>query len=351
MSSSSFIAVLIFDFIFVILAIGILIGKYCYLYTKSCNGSYAANADENDGIKCCCCVCSKECQGCLDWCGKLGNNCPNRLGETCVSTFTDRHKGCWKITAYIFYDVVSIIMGFCYLLGDNFPEDYCRSMCDQSMFDTKTCNFKQSSCNPVTCKRTDACDVSACRIVSLAFLGISTVLNLSLLYLENTSFYIKDFPIIGKHHMKWNATTNLLTLIVFFDQTLSGFYESAFKFTRDEQLLCSAGTHVAGSLIHATSIAVWTFFLVVHYFRYHPEDGKQKIVFITTLVLLFVSFVLYIFVDVPWPWECIEVIKEQQLGGLIARLVFLVVSLILILIIAVICCFVWYEYARFFHIL
>jgi hypothetical protein len=151
--------------------------------------------------------------------------------------------------------------------------------------------------------------------------------------------------------MKWNATTNLLTLIVFFDQTLSGFYESAFKFTRDEQLLCSAGTHVAGSLIHATGIAVWTFFLVVHYFRYHPEDGKQKIVFITTLVLLFVSFVLYIFVDVPWPWECIEVIKEQQLGGLIARLVFLVVSLILILIIAVICCFVWYEYARFFHIL
>jgi hypothetical protein len=144
--------------------------------------------------------------------------------------------------------------------------------------------------------------------------------------------------------MKWNATTNLLTLIVFFDQTLSGFYESAFKFTRDEQLLCSAGTHVAGSLIHATGIAVWTFFLVVHYFRYHSED-QYKGLFITTLGLMWGFFVVYILADVPWPWECFDAMKNMKKGGLISRFVLLILSSILIIIIITICCFVWCWYS------
>ena len=159
---------------------------------------------------------------------------------------------------------------------------------------------------------------------------MSTLLNLSLIYLSSASDYTKDLPIINKDHKRWTKTLNLLTLLISFDQIISGLHSSIFKLTRDESQLCTSDAHISGSIIYVASVGIWTFLLFDHAFQYFPKEKcRSKCGFITTLGLMWLYFSIYIFADAPWPWDCFD--KSWKKEGLQLRIALLVLSLILIL--------------------
>ena len=220
------------------------------------------------------------------------------------STSGSKPKGFTKED--IIYDFFAAVMGLLFLTGDNLTDNICSDL------------------------KTPAVD---CRKASVSFIGVSTGINLVLLYFEHASESNqgwKGLPMIGKDHKRWAKTLNLLTLTLIFDQTITGLHESVFKLTRNETLLCPTGTHVSGALVYCCIAFIWLLLLVSHGRQFFPKGLKSRCLFCLTLLCMWLYFAMYIFADTPWPWECFAVDKGVMRGGLMARLVLLCIALLFI---------------------
>ena len=222
----------------------------------------------------------------------------------CKSKSGSKPKGFTKED--IIYDFFSAVMGLLFLTGDNLTDDICADF------------------------GTLAID---CRTASVAFTGVSTIINLILLYFEHASESNqgwKGLPTIGKDHKRWARTFSVLTLAVIFDQTITGLHESVFKLTRNETLLCSTGTHVSGSVVYGLAALIWLLLLVSHGHQFFPKKLKSRCLFSLMLICMWLYFAIYIFADTPWPWGCFAIDETMNQGGLIARLVLIFIALFFI---------------------
>ena len=71
---------------------------------------------------------------------------------------------------------------------------------------------------------------------------------------------LKGLPKVGSDHGWLTKAFSLLSLLLLFDQSLSGLHESIFERTGNGTL-CSDDTHISGGFIYSISVAVWVFFL------------------------------------------------------------------------------------------
>ena len=233
----------------------------------------------------------------------------------CPSTKEKCHK-CIRLITYVAYDVISIIMGVLFLIGDNLTDDICVFYhCGNFHVNSTTCKLLKNQTNPVEGMDLTYNDCTnnystTCRRASVACLGISIILNLFLLYLNFKSIYDKSLPSIGKDHKRWMATFNLLTLVIIFDQTITGLYQSVFKFTKNESNMCSdlQSVHLSAGFTFGTSVVVWILILMFHCYTHWPGQGDCKSVsgFIAAVFFLLLFYIPFIFADTPWPWECFD---------------------------------------------
>ena len=248
------------------------------------------------------------------------------------------------------YDFLSLFMGVFYLIGDNLSDDVCRQWysCTQFSITSTTCRIKDNrECNPTTCRKSTeyGCKAEGCRSAAIALLGLSTVINLFLIFLENVSFSKRALPAIGIAHNSWMSTFNLLTYAILFDQTLSGLHGSLFSLTSERQVKCDNSVHGAGGSIHGIAVVIWFAMFGCLCYKDFPEKpyarGKQKdccteyccggIMYVLFHFLVWAFFFFYINADTPWPWDCYEGEDSRRLT-LIIRLSFFAVSLLLIII-------------------
>ena len=223
----------------------------------------------------------------------------------CRSTSGSKPKGFTKQD--VIYDFFAAVMGLLFVTGDNLTDDICSDF------------------------GTSAVD---CRTASVAFTGVSTIMNLILLYFEHASESNqgwKGLPTIGKDHKRWARTFSILTLAVIFDQTITGLHESVFKLTRNGTLLCPTGTHVSGSVVMVLAAFIWFLLLVSHGRQFFPKGLKSRCLFCLMLICMWLYFTMYIFADTPWPWQCFVVDETMMQGGLIARFVLLCIVLFFII--------------------
>jgi hypothetical protein len=199
----------------------------------------------------------------------------------------------------------------------------------------------ERTCDLETCTKLPidpTCDLTTCRAIAIAFLGISTLLNLALIYLESKSLSIKNFPALSdvNHSIWWVSTFNLLSLVVLFDQSITGLHNSIFKLTVNETRLCPLGTHISGGLILFASIVIWLIMSCMQCVEYYPKKEDQRTgdqpTFIFTVTLIFFFYVIYIFTDTPWPWSCFDGDPIMKKTGIIVQLSFLCLLLVMILI-------------------
>ena len=68
-------------------------------------------------------------------------------------------KNCYQLTSHLCYDILSVFMGFCYLLGDNLSDEVCmtKECMDNSLtkyFNTSTCMLSiNQTCDTVNCAK------------------------------------------------------------------------------------------------------------------------------------------------------------------------------------------------------
>jgi hypothetical protein len=190
----------------------------------------------------------------------------------------------------------------------------------------------ERTCDLETCTKLPidpTCDLTTCRAIAIAFLGISTLLNLALIYLESKSLSIKNFPALSdvNHSIWWVSTFNLLSLVVLFDQSITGLHNSIFKLTVNETRLCPLGTHISGGLILFASIVIWLIMSCMQCVEYYPKKEDQRTgdqpTFIFTVTLIFFFYVIYIFTDTPWPWDCLYGDPNMKKIAMMVRLILL----------------------------
>ena len=336
-TASSTLAILLsFPLLFLIVASCWIVIKYCCLFTC-----------KREDCSCCCfkkCCCS---------CTYDGPSNDNGFDCSCSCEEGER-ENCLKMTAYISYDVLSIIMCVFFLIGDNLSDDVCiffGGKCKNFHLNSNTCMI---SVNRTCIHDNEQCywksidsecsmeELVKCRLTSVTFLGISTLLNLFLLYLDHRGI-IKDLSNSAENYPLLTATFNLFPLIIIFDQTISGLHDSVFKLTTNETQLCPTGTHVSGGIVFGISCIIWLFLAIIHFCE-HAESIKESFWSIVgATVVVFSFYVLYIFVDSPWPWDCFDADKMMKRQGLQGRLGLLVFTFIFTIIVEIahvifICC-------------
>ena len=192
--------------------------KSCNKIRCICTCLYWLQNVKSCTLLCCSCTYEKKCWPCVVEKNPESCECPSRK-EKC-------HK-CMKCCAYIFYDVVTIFMGVFFLIGDNLSDDICVFYgCGNFNVSNSTCKLIEDQRNDMNLTYANCTNLHAktCRRIAVAFLGVSTILNLFLLYLNFKSIYDKGFPSIGTRHTLWIKTFGLLSLVIIFDQTLTGLY-------------------------------------------------------------------------------------------------------------------------------
>ena len=259
-----------------------------------------------------------------------------------------RYPWCKLVSRFI-YDIITIIMCVCFIAGDNLSDAICiDSALNGSCIERSSEPQKvDESCMAIVNISEDKealpenntglnhCDVSMCRKASIGLLGISILLNLALIYCGHSfNSSLKGLPEIGRDHGLWTKAFNLLSLMLLFNQTLSGLHESIFKRTRNGTL-CSNDTHISGGLVYGVSVALWVFFFIIHFYQYYVSKHKRKLctasLYYMILVLILVLYCVFIFADTPWPWECFDTDPVMRIEGLALRSVLLTISVALIL--------------------
>ena len=305
----------------------------------------------NEG-KCCCCMCDKivtftvnSCN--LSQCSHSGNDLHecSKVCQLCGLTGPNEIRKmkcykCLKISAFIFYDLVSILMGVFFLLGNNLTDDICVFCnCGNFNVNSSTCKLLENHTidkggkiyNHSNCTNEFAIK---CRRASVAFLGSSTILNIFLSYLTFKSIYDKGLPSIGKQHKLWITTLSLLSLIIIIDQTTTGLYTSVFKLTRNETNQCSDldSIHWSASITYVFGILVWIIILIWHCCENWPEKGGSQCSPFWNSLVLFLFYIVYIFVDTPWPWDCFETndIYNKKAGIVMRFVLAIIVSLLIV---------------------
>jgi hypothetical protein len=233
-------------------------------------------------------------------------------------------------------------MGVCFLVGDNLSDAICID------FNTSECEEKVRSMAPVnstTCMRIpkpdmdmlQKCNVITCRQISIGFLGTSTVLNLFLFYSE---FYwvnnLKGLMTSPGWHTVWTKMFDLLSRVLIFDQSLSGLFDTIFKLTRNESLLCPKNglIHVSAGIVYGISVVIWLVLVSTHVSKNRKtlKTIKSKCSsFISYLILFFIwlFYVIYILADTSWPWDCFSANENQKKAGLQGHVALLVFSLLI----------------------
>ena len=249
-----------------------------------------------------------------------------------------QHFTCWTVI----YDIVNVAMGVCFLVGDNLSDAICID------FNTSECEEKVRSMVPVnstTCMRIpkpdmdmlQKCNVITCRQISIGFLGTSTVLNLFLLYSE---FYwvnnLKGLMTSPGWHTVWTKMFDLLSRVLIFDQSLSGLFDTIFRLTRNESLLCPKNglIHVSAGIVYGISVVIWLVLVSTHVSKNRKtlKTIKSKCSsFISYLILFFIwlFYVIYILADTSWPWDCFSANENQKKAGLQGHVALLVFSLLI----------------------
>lgn len=356
MCSSPLLIVLSMDILFVIFAVLLLIVLYRN-YKIQEKTQYSSCECPIVSASCVCCKCPRSSSTCYccgyDLASPQDRETYHQNGEfqntqqckkCCNCKFTKR-EWFWKkyknIFLHISYDIISIIMGFLYLLGDNLSDDVCRRYqnCAMIHLDKDSCKIMdRRTCNENSCTRT-GCNVEGCRTSAGVFLGISTFLNILLLFWEYTSSQSSEDPsVIGVAHKFWMKTFNLLTYVIIFDQTLSGLHASTFYLSGDDGDTCTPATHVVGALIYSASVVAWIIFFVILGYEDGPykkgcrtgtkSERCQIAAHVVMCILMAIFFIIYIFADVPWPWNCFdEDSKYVRRIALEGRLALLAVSL------------------------
>jgi hypothetical protein len=105
-------------------------------------------------------------------------------------------------------------MGILYLIGDNLSDEVCRHYhsCPEFSINSMNCKMEDNrKCDVTACTKqtTDACKVDDCVTTAVVFLGVSTVFNLLLIFLEHPSLLKPALPAIGIAHKRWGAGFNL----------------------------------------------------------------------------------------------------------------------------------------------
>jgi hypothetical protein len=234
-------------------------------------------------------------------------------------------------------------MGVCFLVGDNLSDAICID------FNTSECEEKVRSMAPVnstTCMRIpkpdmdmlQKCNVITCRQISIGFLGTSTVLNLFLFYSE---FYwvnnLKGLMTSPGWHTVWTQMFDLLSRVLIFDQSLSGLYDTIFRLTRNESLLCPEEgiIHVSAGTIYGISVVIWLVLVSTHAsnnwkaLKTTKSEWSSFIPYLISLFFICLFYVIYIFADTSWPWDCFSANENCKKAGLQGRIALLVFSLLI----------------------
>ena len=250
----------------------------------------------------------------------------------------------------IIYDLITIVMCTCFIAGDNLSDAICidfapEGSCIERSSEPQKVN---ASCMAIMSQEAlsensttlSKCDVSMCRKGSVGLLGISIVLNLALMYCGHSfKSSLKGLPKIGSSHGWLTKAFNLLSLMLLFDQSLSGLHESIFKRTRNGTL-CTDDTHISGGVVYGISVALWIFFFAIHIIQYWVSNYNKKHTKSTILSYIFYHLILasilvlycvFIFADTPWPWECFNADPKMKKAGLKGRSALLTISVAIIL--------------------
>ena len=249
----------------------------------------------------------------------------------------------------LIYDIITIIMCMCFIAGDNLlniicidlaiaPESSCIEQSSQPLKVNESCMAIVSQDKEALSENSTGlsqCDVSMCRKGSVGLLGISLVLHLALMYCGHSfKSSLKGLPKVGSDHGWLTKAFSLLSLLLLFDQSLSGLHESIFEGTRNSTL-CSDDTHISGGFIYGISVAVWVFFYIVHCFQYCMSKHKRKwcttLFYHVILILILVLYCVFIFADTPWPWECFDLDPLMKRAGLQGRSALLTISVTVLL--------------------
>ena len=247
------------------------------------------------------------------------------------------------------YDIVNVIMGVCFLVGDNLSDAICID------FNTSECEEKVRSMVPInstTCMRIPKpemdtlpkCNIITCRQISIGFLGVSTVINLSLLYSELYCVKnLKELMTSPGWHTVWTQMFDLLSHVLIFDQSLSGLFDTIFRLTRNESLLCPENGLIHGSAatVYGISVVIWLVLVCTHASNNLKDLKTTKSkwspfipyyvipYYVISLILICLFYIIYIFADTSWPWDCFSVNENCKKAGLQGRTALLVFSLLI----------------------
>jgi hypothetical protein len=243
--------------------------------------------------------------------------------------------------------VLAIVMGGLYLFGENLPS----SLCSEDY----------------------------CRQLKTGLLGMSLILNLFLTVAENGFGWSGGWDkikTVDEKHKRWSDLLGLLSVVVLFDQALTGFYMTVYDGKRNStDITCDVYTHGVSGGTYGLSVILFIMLIVFVVWRRYLIDwcrrkfqgahdqvnsggtrdsvnsgsepsccGKccnsdicsckcnsyrfEEICFIGGTISLVIFFILYVLADLPWPWNCKDQINSQEWRT--ARLAFLGISFVLV---------------------